>query len=190
MIARLCLAGLAQVPALESGDVVFQASESSRSALIREATQSPLSHVGLVEVAPDGVYVIEAISPVSRTPWKRWKARGQGGRVQIQRAASLSVAERARVVAKAKALIGVPYDARYRWDEERLYCSELVAKAFTNGAAMTVGYQQAVGELRLTPRMRVMAELAGVSMRQQLLTPASLAADSKLVVVYSDFVSQ
>ena len=52
----------------QNGDVVLQASKSERSALIRKASRSPYSHVGIVEVANDGVFVIEAIQPVSRTP--------------------------------------------------------------------------------------------------------------------------
>ena len=64
------------------------------------------------------------------------------------------------MVAKAKRELGKPYDARYRWDDEALYCSELVVKAFERGAGVTVGKQEVVKTLRLTE-----AELRGGARR-------------------------
>ncbi len=52
----------------------------------------------------------------------------------------------------AKKELGKPYDARYRWDDERLYCSELVVKAFARGAELSVGKQEVVKTLALTPK--------------------------------------
>src|SRR5262245_19120850 len=70
----------ARQPTWQNGDVVLQTSGSAQSAAIQIATGSPYSHTGLVEVAPDGVFVIEAIGTVSRTPINRWIRRGQGRR--------------------------------------------------------------------------------------------------------------
>jgi uncharacterized protein YycO len=178
---------LRATPPLQSGDVVLQTSTSSRSALIRKASQSPYSHVGLIEVAPDGVFVIEAVQPVSRTPWSSWRARGVGGRVTVLRPTDLSAESAAAIVAAAKAELGKPYDARYRWDDERLYCSELVTKAYERGASLTVGRQEQVSTLSLSAADLELGRRLGVDPSQTLITPASLAEDAAFTVVHTDF---
>lgn len=172
---------------VKTGDVVLQTSRSSRSALIRKASRSPYSHVGLVEVASDGVFVIEAVQPVSRTPFRQWRSRGAGGRVTVLRSTSLNEAQLERVVAAAKAELGKPYDAHYRWDDGRLYCSELVAKAFERGAATTVGRQERLKDLDLSDAELALGPSLGLDPEQTLVTPASLAEDPHFELVATDF---
>ncbi|MCA2980963.1 MAG: peptidase [Myxococcaceae bacterium] len=174
-------------PTLRTGDLVFQASTSSRSALIRKASGSPYSHVGIVEVAGDGVFVIEAIEPVSRTPWARWRARGVGAKVLVLRDRGATPAALADVVREARKAVGTPYDARYRWDDERLYCSELVVKAWARGLGVSPGVQQPVRDLALTPAELALARAKGINPDQHLVTPGSLATDPRFEVVHSDF---
>ena len=167
----------------QNGDVVLQASKSERSALIRKASRSPYSHVGIVEVATDGVFVIEAIQPVSRTPLEAWIKRGDGGWVTVLRAKGLDEAARRRVVRAAKKELGKPYDARFRWDDERLYCSELVVKSFARGASVSVGKQEVVKTLELSDEELALAAKLGVSPSQTLVTPGSLVDDEAFEVL-------
>ena len=169
--------------ALQNGDVVLQASTSERSALIREASRSPYSHVGVVERAKDGVFVLEAVQPVSRTPLAAWVQRGEGAWVTVLRPKGLDAAARNRVVAAAKKELGKPYDARYRWDDERLYCSELVVKAFARGAGLSVGKQELVNTLQLSDEELALAAKLGVSPSRSLVTPGSLAEDESFEVL-------
>lgn len=187
----LCLASLIgaarttqDAVSLQDGDVVLQASRSARSTLIRKASNSPYSHVGLVEVTAAGIFVIEAAGPVARTPWATWVARGESGRFTVLRPKALDEAARRRVVRAALKNLGKPYDARYRWDDERLYCSELVVKAFAQGANRTVGRQQLVKELSLSSSELAYAAKLGVSPEQKLVTPGSLYEDDSFERVY------
>jgi uncharacterized protein YycO len=143
--------------------------------------------VGLVEVASDGVFVIEAVQHVSRTPWKRWRSRGVDGKVMVLRQRDASADALAAVVRAAKAELGKPYDARYRWDDERLYCSELVAKAWANGMGLTIGRQQTVSSLALSKADLALGRSLGIDPEQTLLTPQSLADDPHFAVVSSDY---
>lgn len=163
--------------------MVLQASQSSRSELIRKASRSKYSHVGVVEVAKDGVFVIEAVQPVSRTPIEAWRKRGVGQWVTVLRAKDLDAAAARRVVAEAKRELGKPYDARYRWDDEKIYCSELVVKAFARGADRTIGKQEVVKSLALGVEELKYAAKLGVSPEQSLVTPGSLAEDESFEVV-------
>lgn len=186
----IALVGVGQVPrgevVFQNGDVVLQASKSERSALIRKASRSKYSHVGLVEVAKDGIFVIEAVQPVSRTPIAQWWARGEGQVLTVVRAKSLDEKAKKRVVAEAKKELGKPYDARYRWDDERLYCSELVVKAYARGADLSVGRQEQVKTLDLGKDELAQAASLGVSPEQALVTPGSLAEDESFEVVAED----
>ncbi|MFZ5469132.1 MAG: YiiX/YebB-like N1pC/P60 family cysteine hydrolase, partial [Myxococcota bacterium] len=176
LLARMAFA--AGEPRLQMGDIVFHTSRSAQSKAIQLATHSPYSHVGVVEVATDGVFVIEAVQPVSRTPWEKWRRRGEGGKVMVMRAA-LDEAARRRVVSVARAWVGQPYDARFEWGDEALYCSELVHKAFGRGAGVALGKLQRLGELDLAPvRAAARARYGGdVPEALLLVTPASIAAD-------------
>jgi cell wall-associated NlpC family hydrolase len=171
-------------PALRTGDVVFQTSRSRQSTPIQRATHSPWSHVGIVERTAKGTFVLEAIQPVSRTPWERWRQRGEGGRVRAMRPRGLDAAGADRVVAAAKRYLGRPYDPNFRWDDEAIYCSELVTKAFAQGAGIELGKRQSVGELAIEGLEAELRRRFGrIPSDLVLVSPASIAADEDLELV-------
>lgn len=174
---------------LQTGDVVFHTSRSRQSVPIQAATGSPLSHVGLVEVTPRGVFVVEAVQPVKRTPFARWKARGVGGRLLVLRPEGLTEAQRGASVKAARAWLGRPYDWRFGWGDDALYCSELVRKAYARGAGVEYGKMEKLGSLRVEKLGAALKERYGgkVPLELELVTPASLAEDARLKVVHSDF---
>lgn len=188
----LCLLGHAAVaaePPLRSGDIVLQTSRSSQSRAIQQATHSSYSHVGVVEVSRDGVFVLEAIGPVTRTPWKRWRARGERARVTVLRPAASTAEQRAAVVAAARSYLGRPYDFAFEWGDEALYCSELVRLAYARGASVELGELQRLDSLDLTGLSGALVQRYGprVPLDLLLVTPASIAADPELQVVFSTF---
>ncbi|MGE6763899.1 YiiX/YebB-like N1pC/P60 family cysteine hydrolase [Corallococcus interemptor] len=177
---------------VRTGDVVFQTSGSRQSKAIQVATHSPLSHVGLVEVTPQGVFVVEAVQPVKRTPFQQWKARGVKGRFLVMRPQGVDDAAKARAVAEAKRHLGKPYDALFGWGDEAMYCSELVRKAYAAGAGVEYGRMERLGDLDVAGLKQEIAERyrGPVPVDLELVTPASLAADGRLAVVYSDFPTE
>ncbi|HYQ80635.1 MAG TPA: YiiX/YebB-like N1pC/P60 family cysteine hydrolase [Anaeromyxobacteraceae bacterium] len=174
-------------PGLRSGDVVLQTSRSEQSGFIQEATGSPWSHVGLVELTAGGPVVIEAVGPVRATPWRAWRERGEGGRVLVLRPRHLPPEALARVVAAARRELGKPYDPRFGWGDEALYCSELVHKAFLRGAGVALGEKERLGDLVAASPRRAALEKAAASRwrgppprRLEVVTPASIARDPRL----------
>lgn len=174
---------------LRTGDIVLHTSRSRQSQFIQAATQSPLSHVGMVEVTPQGAWVVEAVQPVQRVPFAKWKARGVKGRILVLRPKALSDAQRQQVVDAAKTHLGKPYDWRFGWDDEAMYCSELVRKAYALGAGVEYGKMERLGSLKVAGLEKPLRERYGVTvpMDLELVTPASLAVDARLDVVHSDF---
>jgi uncharacterized protein YycO len=188
LLLPLCLLALAE-PQLHTGDLVFQTSTSAQSAAIQLATHSPYSHVGVVEVANDGTFVIEAIGPVSRTPWAKWRARGAGQKVAVYRPKQLAAGKGQAVISEAKKSLGKPYDLKFAWGDDALYCSELVFKAYERGAGVALGQKQKIKDLDIAALMPALKQRYGkdVPLDSELITPASMAADPGLEQVFTSF---
>jgi hypothetical protein len=185
--ALVSCATRAAEPTLESGDLVFETSSSAQSSAIQWATASPWSHVGIVDVSDRGeVSVIEALRVVTRTPWRAWQRRARrGGDVLVLRPRGLAADRRAAAAVAARAFLGRPYDPRFGWDDERIYCSELVVKAYERGAGVSFGKRERLGDLRLLGIETAAEQRWGGPVPKDLLlvTPASLAEDGRLDVV-------
>lgn len=174
-------------PALRTGDLVFETSTSPQSFAIQWATRSPWSHVGIVEVAPDGTYVLEAVGRVSRAPWNKWRRRAvRGGELLVLRPQGIPEARRRAAVEVARSFLGRRYDPRFGWGDDRIYCSELVVKAYERGAGVSLGKRERVGDLRLIGIERAARERWGGPIPKDLVlvTPASLVEDARLARVY------
>lgn len=118
-------------PAYLDGDIVLHQSRSAQSAALRAATGSPYTHVGLVFRRSGRWEVLEAVQPVRWTPLEAWLARGAGEHIVVVRASEpLSVDEVRRIRGKAESYLGRSYDLLFQWSDDRIYCSELVYKAY------------------------------------------------------------
>lgn len=117
--------------ALQSGDIVFQGTAGHQAEAIREATDSPYTHCGVVFLEDEHLMVLEAVQPVRVTPLEHFLARSAPGTFHARRlktAPSQYALE--RVWKWGRNLTGRNYDSLFRWDDETLYCSELVWKVF------------------------------------------------------------
>lgn len=194
----------AATPTFQNGDMIFQTSWSSQADAIIMATGSPFSHVGVIEVAGGQTFVVEAISTVSRTPLSSWIARGRGGQYAVYRYRGLSAIQGQGVVNAAKSYLGRAYDPFFTFTNSQIYCSELVWLAFKN-LGLSVGRVQQIRELRIDNaaverlvqnRWRAHPLCQGMSSFQQcwgallndkLVTPVSLADDSRAEQVFTNF---
>ncbi len=186
MLAVSCGTRAAE-PRLAAGDLVFETSSSAQSAAIQWATASPWSHVGIVEVSREGTFVIEALGKVSRTPWKAWRRRAaRGGGVLVMRPRGLDATKRWAAVAEAKSFLGRRYDPRFGWGDDRIYCSELVVKAYERGAGISLGRREKLRDLRLFGMESAAERRWGGPVPKDLVlvTPASIATDARLARVY------
>lgn len=119
---------------LQSGDLLFLTKNKSAMEKAITASTGEYSHVALVERdSADDVWVIEA-SPkegVQRVPYEQFERNhlhSFGKDIDIYR---LTVPfDTAAVLARAKSLIGKPYDDAFLPDNDAYYCSELIQVAF------------------------------------------------------------
>lgn len=136
-ILLLCLAvgSCSQQPQLKNGDLLFQNLDCGPLCdAIEEVTYGrdglKFSHIGLVYVKQDSVYIIEAIgSAVQLTPLKQFVARTKNplywGRVEKAYQHLIDSA-----LAFSTQQLGVPYDDPFLCNNQKYYCSELIYDAF------------------------------------------------------------
>jgi len=177
-----------------NGDIVFQTSRSSQSLAIQVATKSPYSHIGIVYLKDGEPYVFEAASQVKSTPLPEWIARGEGGHFVAKRLADssslLTKAGTARMLEVARQFEGKKYDPYFEWDDDRIYCSELVWKIYKQGLDIEIGKLETLGDFDLGSAMvkEKMKERWGAAppLDETVISPATMFRSKLLVEVHSE----
>lgn len=170
----------------QEGDVLFQSLPRNELVnAIEGATGSPWSHCGLV-AKEDGQWVVyEAIGDVRKTPLNEFYRRGREGRFAAYRFKEAEAAHIPQVIEKARGYMGRPYDARYRMDDEAIYCSELIYKAYRDATKGSLGKLVKLGDLKWRPYQQVIERLEGgpVPVDREMITPRDLALAEPLTWV-------
>lgn len=170
----------------QDGDVVFQSLPSSPlTNMIEGATQSPYSHCGMV-VQENGRWVVyEAMGDVHRTPLAAWFWRSRGYCFAAYRLNADEQTHVGKMIEYCRACLGLPYDMRYELDDEKIYCSELVSKAYRHSTARMLGEVVRVADLDWQPYAGQIKQLNGgdVPLDRELITPRDLAAAKELELV-------
>ena len=192
LVFALCIQACADAPsspvALRDGDIVFQTSRSAQSQAIQAATHSAWSHMGMILVRDGRPFVFEAIACVQLTPLDEWVRRGEGGRYVAKRLRDQALlADPAKAGALRKAAMafeGRAYDPYFEWSDDRIYCSELVWKAYDRGLGVKLGALATLGSFDLTSAV-VKAKLAErygdhVPAGEQVISPAAVFASPLL----------
>ena len=137
----------------KEGDIIFQ-SLSKNSDLVRAiegVSQSQYSHCGMVVKKNNKWFVNEAYRPVSDTPLLSWIKRGRGYRICVFRLKEM-YHDKLPIVIEALDKYQVRlYDSLYRLDDDKIYCSELVYKAFKDATGETLGKLEELRSLNWQP---------------------------------------
>ncbi|WP_072392552.1 YiiX/YebB-like N1pC/P60 family cysteine hydrolase [Hyphomicrobium sp. CS1GBMeth3] len=206
----LTLAPAEGLPPLRTGDIVFQKTITNASDAIMLASDTQYTHVGIVEVDKRGrQLVIEAVGPVQAVPLEDWVGKGEGNKITVKRLKDLDDAQAKQAVANARRYLGRPYDHFFYESRDQIYCSELVYLAFKDGPGITVGREEKVRDLNIDTgaaqkliRQRWKAHplckaksaksfdaCYDLILEQTLVTPASIARDPRMELVFTSFGS-
>lgn len=188
--ATVCVSPYAS-EAVQSGDIVFQTSRSSQSQAIQLATHSPYSHMGLVLIRSGKPYVLEAVATVRFTPLDEWSARGEGGQYVVKRLKNTGLlaapGNMGRLEKAALAFLGHPYDPYFEWSDDRIYCSELVWKAYDQALGLQIGELARLSTFDLSSaavKNKLTERYGGkVPMNELVISPAAMFASSLLETV-------
>lgn len=124
---------------LRDGDLIFQHIGGVQGEALQLATQSPWTHVGIAFKEHGAWMVLEAVGPVKRTPLAEWVEQGDGAyAIRRLKEKPLTPADIERLRNAAEPYIGLPYDLRFLWSNNEIYCSELVWKIYNEGLGIAL----------------------------------------------------
>ena len=114
---------------LRSGDILLQPLHCWACNLIEAETESEFSHIGVVTKVVDGVvFVGEAFTKVREVTLDEFNSKTQKGlKLKVMRPYFISDDLSKIFDSKFKDL---PYDSGYLWNDDEIYCSELLYKLF------------------------------------------------------------
>ena len=124
---------------LQNGDLIFvEAKQENLSGAINRVTQRSktenFDHIGIIEISEDGIFILHASSKQgsNRQPFNEFYEKNSESNQQmivyrLKKAYRNSVEP---AIAKAKTLLGKPYNWSYVLNEESYYCSDFVERAF------------------------------------------------------------
>lgn len=174
---------------LQTGDIIFQDSQSSQSQAIKAATHSPYSHVGVVVIQEGKPYVAEAIQPVSLTPLDAWIARGRDRHYVVKRlnAPAINPQSEAKLQAEAKKYLKRDYDWKFAWSDDEIYCSELVWKIYQRSLGVELCELKSLRDFDLSPPIvrKTLARRYGeaIPLSEPVVAPADIFQSPRLVTV-------
>ena len=174
---------------VEEGDIIFQALPKVNDLvkMIEGVTESPYSHCGVVTRENGNWIVVEAVSPVRKTSLYWWIARGRGwGKFAVYRLKEEHREHIPRFIEELEPFMGRPYDMKYRMDDERIYCSELVYKAWKNATGEELGELKKLGEMNWEPYEKTIRKYEGgpPPLERLIITPRHLSEARQLEKVF------
>ena len=179
-------------PTLQTGDLLFQTTKGRLALVIHAATHSKITHVGVVVMRGGVPWVLEASGPVAMTRLRRFVDRGVGKRVVVKRLAKrLTAYQQKKLVKAGRRFLAVRYDGAFRWSDSRMYCSELVWKAYERGPGIRLVEPETMGDLYNSYNPIVTAFAArkygkNLPVTESIVTPKRLFDSSMLVTIYDD----
>lgn len=147
--------------------------------------------MGLIFIRDGKPYVFEAIATVRFTPLDQWIARGTAHRFVVKRLRNADTVLDATGIEQLRTaalrFAGRPYDLTFDWSDDRIYCSELVWKAYDRGLGIHIGVLQTIRDFNLAdPVVRAkMHERYGdnVPLDEPVISPVSMFRSNLLVTV-------
>jgi uncharacterized protein YycO len=177
----------------QNGDIVFQTTNSDQCKAVQLATHSPYSHCGILFKHQNQWQVLEAIGPTKWTSIEEWKDHGVDDKIVVKRLknrAELSDDEEKKMKNIGIKLLGKAYDFSFDWDDDKIYCSELVWKLYDRGAGIQVGKLKKLKDFDLS-HSAVQAKLKErygnhIPYEEIVIPPSSIFESENLIEVFKN----
>ena len=175
--------------ALQDGDIVFTGSARGQGAAIAAATGSPITHCGIAFRKDGRWMVLEAVQPVKISMLETFIERAENETLKVRRLKTALAPEGYQKAAKwAEAQLGLDYDVRFGWDDQKLYCSELVWKFYQQAGIELCELRKFRDYDLQQPAVKKMIEqrygsMDKLPMDEKVVAPSDLLASSLLMEV-------
>ena len=170
-----------------AGDFLFQSLPHDKLIdAIEGSTGSPFSHCGIVKQSEGKWVVIQAIGPVKETPLADWIGQGREDAFVAYRLRAPLAEKIPAIITAAEKYEGRPYDFHYDFDDEKIYCSELLWKATRDATGVKLCKIQKLGELKWQPYEDVIRylEKGALPLERAMITPRSVTEDPRLEQIF------
>lgn len=171
------------------GDILFQSLPKSPLVIaIEGVTESRYSHCGIVSRLHGRWVVYEAFHGVEATPLREFLFRGRGHGFAAYRLTSDKQDLVPQMIDYVRTCLGKPYDVRYRMDDDHIYCSELIYKAYKHASnGEELGTLVRLGDLPWRPFEETIRhfERGPVPLDREMITPWNLSRAPQLHCVRS-----
>lgn len=180
---------------IREGDIIFQETEGPLTAALVEATETPWTHVGTIFRENGRWVVAEASKKVMKTPLHDFIQHGPGSRFVVKRVGnrSFNAQEMRSLKAEHNEMMNKAYDAKFQWSDAKIYCSELVYKAYDAALGIRIGRMEVMGDLRLEgPAAQALIEKMFTSQGEEfnyqepVVTPISMMQSEILENVFEN----
>ena len=171
----------------KEGDLYFQS--LPRNAVVNAiegASESPYSHCGILVRKGDAWFILEAIGPVRETPLAIWINQARDRHYDVFRLEAEHERNIPAFIKAAKEYMGRPYDIRYRMDDKKIYCSELIFKGYRDATGESLGKLVKFGDLKWVRHTPVILAIEGsIPLNRIMITPRHLSEAKQLEKVFS-----
>ncbi len=176
---------------LKDGDIIFQSSSAFDEAkAIQIVSKSPMTHCGILFKEGKDWYVYEAVDPVNKTLLKDFAKTANGETYAVRRLndeAALTPDALKKMREYMEGNVGKPYDHKFGWGNDKMYCSELVWKAYYEATRQKIGKVKMVGDFDLTDPLvkRLVEERYGknVPVTEPTITPGDVFNSRRLKTI-------
>ncbi|TGL50827.1 YiiX family permuted papain-like enzyme [Leptospira wolffii] len=178
---------------LMEGDIIFHESNSEQAKAIKAATKSRYTHVGIIFKYGNNYKVLEAVEPVKITPLSSFIKRGQKNHYVIKR-----LKDREKVLTNSKiqemkqygdSLLGRHYDIYFGWQDDRIYCTELIWKLYDKFADKKLGDLKTLKDFDLSSSkvQYLMKKRYGnnIPYSEPVISPVDMFNSTELITVIS-----
>ena len=125
--------------------------------------------------------MLEAIGPVQEGPLTRWIAQGRDRQFAVYRLKTEHQPKVSAMIEAARKFLGRPYDIQYELDDAKIYCSELIYKAWLAATGEKMGKTVQLGDLNWKPHEPVIRTITnGLPLERLMITPCDLATAKQL----------
>ena len=183
----------ATTDSLKNGDLIFQTNIKGQGKAIQLATKSKYTHIGIVFWVDDEWQVYEATQPVRMVSLKEFIEEGDSQKYVIKRHQKSDSILNSTNVAMMKHYLneqlGKPYDPFFNWDDEAIYCSELVYKCYDK-IGVKIGELKPLSSYDLThPIVKsILRQRYGnqIPKNEKMISPGSMFDSPELIVIKSN----
>jgi cell wall-associated NlpC family hydrolase len=179
----------------QNGDIIFHTSLSPQSEDIQKGTKSRYSHVGIVYIQDGKAMVLEASKKVRLRSLHNWVNSGAHNNYTVMRTQIPLTKDQINKMKKVgNQFSGKPYDLKFEWNDDKMYCSELVWKVYKEGAGIEPNPPKKMDQYSFDePSVRKTLEKrwkGNINWKETVVAPSDLAQSTLLAIVESTYSTQ